>query len=357
MFVDCASAAPATPDGLDARRRGADPPWGRLEYVLLRARCFETPEPIPEDWSEVDDVACLGLADLFSGKRLAGDDACSVGDFLAADASILFANVLDVEKHAVDCVVSELCSVVIRRVPLGKRLNFAALVSEQPPPAWLHQWRREAIGVQRRQDPPAEDPEDVYKAVLLELPKKRRRTAHGKPDEPGGEGLLSVEDKLDPVRLVRALNFAKYIKCTSTFGPAVRAATAYENDEDTSEDEPQPRPRDPGTSTLVRGKARADVVAMIIARREVHALLAAGRIRSATINTDASPVLGTEVQGMVADVVLTDNAVTRYVLPGSSLCYGHYDAVSKTVCLVHCFFLCSVPTRRLLRPCATSCAA
>ena len=97
---------------------------------------------------------------------------------------------------------------------------------------------------------------------------------------------------------------------------------------------------DPEKTLLHRALSRADVVAMLLDRREFHADRLFDRVESISIYTDSSPITGAELQGMVADITKTDGtAPRRVVLPGSTLTYGHFDAVSKTIALLWAIWL------------------
>jgi hypothetical protein len=50
-------------------------------------------------------------------------------------------------------------------------------------------------------------------------------------------------------------------------------------------------------------------------------------------------VTGVEIQGLVVDVLYTNTALERVIMPSSSLQYGHCDDASKTAALLWCLWL------------------
>ena len=57
-------------------------------------------------------------------------------------------------------------------------------------------------------------------------------------------------------------------------------------------------------------------------------------MQAVSFYSDDSPVIGSELQGMIMDVILKDGTLHRYTLPGSTLAYGHTDTISKAMALV-----------------------
>ena len=103
---------------------------------------------------------------------------------------------------------------------------------------------------------------------------------------------------------------------------------------------PEEMEKDKQPETILRdARKRLDVVGMLVDRREVAAFLEAGVIRCVNLFSDASPVTGTELQGMVANLCFFDGSSRTYVLPGASLGYGKYDAANKSIALLHALWL------------------
>ena len=100
---------------------------------------------------------------------------------------------------------------------------------------------------------------------------------------------------------------------------------------------------DPSRSALERGMAQVDVLDMLLLRRFFNACAKFDLLFSINIYSDASPASGEELQGMVIDVMCVDGSHERIVLPSSSLRYGMFDSVSKSMALLHAFWLIAGP--------------
>jgi len=179
--------------------------------------------------------------------------------------------------------------------------------------------------------PPQEVPERPSKVArhLLHVPKQRDRTKASAKS--GGNRPANFQKKrVDPVKLVDALDFSKYLRDQRDFSNALQAATDFDRapdapavDRDASED--------PRRSSLQRARKRLDVVALNIERRLFHAEVEEDAIASIHCYSDASPVTGCEIQGSIAEVVRKDGGVRKVCLPAGSLSYGHCDSINKGV--------------------------
>ena len=89
---------------------------------------------------------------------------------------------------------------------------------------------------------------------------------------------------------------------------------------------------------------RADIVSLNVTRRWSHKWWAEDDIRAINVYSDASPVVGVELQGMLVDIVLKSGEVERLILPGSTLAYGFTDTMSKGVALLWGIWLIAGPT-------------
>ena len=72
-------------------------------------------------------------------------------------------------------------------------------------------------------------------------------------------------------------------------------------------------------------------------------------IISIHIQSDASPVTGTELQGMLLDICFLGGAILRRYLPPMSLAYGFCSAIDKTVALLWSLWLVAGPREEDLR--------
>ena len=149
--------------------------------------------------------------------------------------------------------------------------------------------------------------------------------------------------EVDPIRLVHAVSVCQHLRATKLFVEAVDDAYDYIFLED-DEAPVRNKANDPTRTGLQAAMARVDVVAMLLSRRQFRQWRQAGVVRSINVYSDASPVTGTELQGMLVDVNFTDGSSLRMTLPGSSLAYGHTDTMNKSVALIWACWLIAGPT-------------
>ena len=157
-----------------------------------------------------------------------------------------------------------------------------------------------------------------------------------------------VRQSIDPLKLVHALSLTQWLRSPQWFTEAVDDAEAYilyeagvESFEGRGE---EARARDPRRMALDRARARADVVCLSLTRRQFHEWRRTNAVRSINIYSDASPVVGEELQGMIIDVNLHDDSMHRMTLPGSTLAYGYQDTISKGVALIWALWLMAGPS-------------
>jgi len=324
----------------------SSPHWGMVTYSFEQRWMLQDPTPLPAGWDASQDPCCDELAEFFGDARLSSpiEDVRSV---LRSPLPVIFDSILRVPPEVCEAGAFTDAEPLLR-VPLRLRTDYSRLVEDNPPRSAIQRWRTEA-GVLRKRPAPAMDDLTAlrleYERVLLELPRGSERSSSPKRRKRG----LHVTTDLDPIKLVRALGFAVFLRKTADFVEAVEACLSYECDEDVPPGDRKSQKLDPGTSTLVRANARLDAVGMLVDRREVHALLATNQIRSVCINTDASPVVGLELQGVVVDFIMIDGNVKQVIPPGASLTYGHYDVCNKTIAALHALWCVVGPTAKDLR--------
>ena len=153
----------------------------------------------------------------------------------------------------------------------------------------------------------------------------------------------------DPVRIVHALAFARWLRSPKYFVVALDDAVDYLlHDAGSDSDETVRRnsatgPK--GARSLRRHFARADVVCMNLTRRFFRQWRHDGSLRAINIFSDASPVTGKELQGMLIDVTFSDGKEPmRLVLPGSTLAYGHTSTMDKGAALLWAIWLIAGPS-------------
>jgi len=155
--------------------------------------------------------------------------------------------------------------------------------------------------------------------------------------------------KYDPIKIMYALDYQNHLRNEHDFSASLAAADRY-NWDPSDDDTPARDPKtDPSRATRMRGRQKADVVSMILERREFAGWMREDAIESMHLYSDASPVIGVELQGMLLDVVLKSGEIVRRVLPGSQLSYGMCGAASKCIAFLWAMFLTCGPEVANLR--------
>jgi len=229
---------------------------------------------------------------------------------------------------------------IVKSVAL--QLRGPARDQRNPPECLVQRWRRESAEVARLRRPQnvAGEASDRWAEIALELPVGVAARVNAGQDAPPG----SPEARrypVDPLHLIRGLNFAKFLRDQRGFSEALQAATDFEKAVDPGE-VVRDRKADPPRTTRQGALEQLDVTGMLLQRREFRANRLCGLIRGINLFTDASPVTGEELQGMVMETICKPMEVTLDVLPGSTLCYGQYGGINKSVALLFSLWLVAV---------------
>ena len=345
-------ASPSVVRGPGAGDGDAGPAvFGNVEYMVRQCWQIEHAVDVADDFDLASLVAGLVLSALCRDCCIVGDGR-SVAE-LENVAEVQFNHVFLQDRTDFDDIVSGPLPMQSLSVQLGRRINWASLVREQPPKASVNRWRRESgIGQRCRQDaaPPAEEGDTPDVAAALALPSKRLKVADPAVDGPadpyevpGGERL-----KDDPLRHLDAVAFSVKLKARADFSDALDEAHIYNWSRN---EEPPARNRtlDPDRTAIARTKAKTDVVGCLVQRRLFAAEVAADNIASIHCFSDASPVVGAELQGMLVDTVHRDESVRRITLPGCTLRHGHTDAINKCIAFLWAVWLVVGPAAAMLR--------
>ena len=233
------------------------------------------------------------------------------------------------------------CPLLYRTVPVEQRMLWDELVFDYPTRGAVGRWRKES-GINSRKRRPTlgeEAPEaDPHARHLLQMPApKRRRDDRGERDDAGARP-NATRPRLDPMKLVDAISFSLKLRSVHEFTDALDDAHRFNY---AGDDGPPKRDSssDPSRGVIDRGKAHADAVGMLLERRIFADEMASDSIEAINCYTDASPVVGAELQGMIVDFVHRDRSVRKTTLPGSTLHYGHCDAVNKSVSFMYAVWL------------------
>ena len=133
------------------------------------------------------------------------------------------------------------------------------------------------------------------------------------------------------------------------FSAAMNAANRFDHpDSDMDSRDDKADPRRTGLDNTVR---KLDVMDLLLFRRKLHADAAHDMIVAINLYSDSSPVSGSEIQGMLMDIHRRNDDNERIELPGGNLSYGQFDAVSKSMCLLHALWLVAGPDAQTIRYC------
>jgi len=129
----------------------------------------------------------------------------------------------------------------------------------------------------------------------------------------------------------------------------MKAANQVDNPDSSSES--RDVTRDPKRTKLDDTVRKIDVMDLLLHRRMLHADATHDNIIAINLYSDSSPVSGEEMQGMVMDIHRRDDNHVRVELPGCNLSYGQFDAISKSVCLLHAMWLVAGPDAKTIKYC------
>ena len=219
--------------------------------------------------------------------------------------------------------------VVFATVPIRQRSAPGRVLFKTLDKRLLRLWRAQVkrddddmVEVQGRPVPPAgEAPIGTadFDPLLYVPPDERARSDQGQ----SGRRLPHGRTEIDPVRLVHAISICSHLRDVKYFSEVLDDTYDYlllDGDNALPE---RRRDNDPRRKTLQRAMARADMVCCSLTRRQFQRWRKDDAIRSINIYSDASPVTGSELQGIIIDVNFKDNTIQRILLPGSTLAYGH----------------------------------
>ena len=317
-----------------------EPPLGFLEYKVDEIWRLEDMVPLADDFASRSAAAPLKLRRLCGESVLAGQVG-TVPDFLAHCNPLC-----DVTFVVSSTILGRLfvgpLPIVASSCKLCSKVSWRGRVPDNPPVASIRAWTRNAL---RNNAEPAVavDAEEVqdYDAALLELPANTPLAPFLEDDgavRTGRGGLTKREE--DPVRLLDACRFAKFLRAAKDFTEALNAGHRYDHGRAS---EPRDATHDVVGTTILKVKGRFDVVDCLIMRRQFKADRNRDAIVHITLYSDSSPTTGEELQGQVLDIIKTDDSHVRVVLPGASLTYGHFDAVNKCIGLLWACWLVAGP--------------
>ena len=318
------------------RRCRGQSPWAYIEYRVLERWGFSDMVPVPDgfDAGAVDAEMCL--------RRLTGDlhlptGGSTVKQFFVRRFAGMSVHV--VAAHPFRFRGDAPLPLLFRSVPLALRNTFDGVIRDRPPISYVKRWRKELDVTRTAQVPvmvEAHAAEDNWSQVALELPVARARVAQVDVGRRCRGPMFPLHREEDPLQLILGLDFANFLRNKAEFSAALDAAERFRCGWDAP---PRPNDGDQQKRTLARTAEALDIVGMNLQRREFRADRLTNSVRAVNLFTDSSPTAGEEIQGMVMELVRTSSEVCRTLLPGSTLVYGQYNAVAKTVALVWSLWL------------------
>ena len=326
---------------------------GTLYYFAQRVVMLEDRVGLPDGFLWNSPVAPVRARNLCGSSSLLSTPT-TVNAFLASE-KIVVARVLRFDDHAtIEALLSfDQGAILLRSLPIHKfRALASSAIPDQPRKAVVKRWRaaqRDAYkeaGYVQRAAPVAESVDFLtYLPPWVNLEQLNV----------GSRDQRRIAQEIDPIRLVDSLAICQHLKTTRAFQEVIDDVVEY-----LSENNPIPgtiqrrRDLDPARTSLMVALARSDVVAMNLTRRFFRKWRVEDSIKSIHIYSDASPIVGYELQGMLIDVVFKAEDTLRLVLPGSTLSYGHTDTLSKGVALVHALWLISGSSEADLAYCCSN---
>ena len=266
-----------------ATKGGPKPPWGRVVYKL--SECSALAYPVVVRLENLHEVgATLEIEDACA------DMACRPGNCRVKDLTLApganYDTILEVAPQFVEQACDGDFPVVVRTVHMAQRLEPGFLIMHHPPERVVTRWREECgVTTSRRPCVQPVDTQEIFDAVLLELPENARTEAVEDTSRLPGPDKLKRQK--DPVKIIDALDFASMLRATKLFTPALNASARYDREagDDDSEIE-RDSTNDPSRSNLDRAKARLDSTACLLERRLFHAAMATDSIAAINIFTD-----------------------------------------------------------------------
>jgi len=324
------------------RPRRAQPPWGFIQYRMEQAVTLAVPLALPDDFDSANAFVGRRLRDLCVGCSLTdGDSTC--GEYLVHHLPHVALSVLTLESCVASAAVAAGSAMIAHSVALTSRGVASALVLAQPERSLVNRWRAELLDRNRMQaQDQAAAAEDPWARIALELPERRAQEVNAFQNAAAGS-LPGKHYPRDPIHVIRSLGFSKFIRNQKRFSEALDAADGFSLKAELGAAPARDHADDIARTNRQIGDKRVDVLGMLLQRREFRANRLLDRILLINLFTDASPVTGEELQGMIMEQVFTNKEVQRDTLPGSTLRYGQLSAISKGVALLYSLWLVAGP--------------
>lgn len=318
---------------------------GTVTYTCRSSILLDDPVVLPDVLDIGTEVGWLQALEIV-GPSLCSNGSDTITGFMSrrnvrCEAQLLACD--DAEAETVLQVGELGAPRMFRAVRIYKRwADPSRIISKFPSASTLRRWRK---GQQREQDAHNSDdaqdppPEAELASSWLFVPPQH----FGRSNIPSLSTRPTLRREIDPVRLVRAIGLVRHLRSPKLFEEALDDSLAYLF-QDREVVPGRDKSVDPKRTSLQCALSRADVVCMLVTRRLFQKWRHEDCLKCVNVYSDASPVVGTELQGMLLDLVFKDGTLTRLVLPGSTLAYGHTGTIDKGVALLWAFWLVAGPT-------------
>ena len=318
--------------------------FGDIEYVLETVHELVEGQELPETLDLWSVGATIRIAHMCSGAALR-DSPLTVSQF-TAQFDLPVSRAIPMPGPSMADWLMALVPRLLYRVPIKARMRWQDLVFDYPPMSAIKRWRREsrvgALPPERAAPSAGESGGPDLRSPLLELPPKycdRGTAANPEPITSGSR----IKSRLTPSKMLDAIDFSLKLREVREFGTALDCANQfnYKGPDDIAP--PRDKSMDPSRSGIERSKARLDAVGLLIERRIWAQEVADDCVEAINVFSDASPVVGAEIQGMIVDIVKSDGHIRKVTLPGATLHYGRLDVINKTMAFVWAVWLCFGP--------------
>ena len=326
--------------------RGDTNDCGTIFYTINgREKVFLFTEPVAApDGVDLTRPSAVASVQRLCGRTpldRVGDQASNISQHLAQQMARIEHILVCTAQEATRCKSTTIEPLVFRTGRITARWRPQDSIAGFPTKDNLRLWRRqiqEAYGAL----PPEQrinrgEQVRVQESHLLYLPPAAREVAAiDRRNNPGHR-----HPEIDPVRKVHAISVVQHLRTPRLFRDVLRDSQEYFSLEGTLVEHDESL--DPQRTTLMESLARADIVSCNLTRRLFRQWRHDDAIKSIHVYSDASPVVGTELQGMIIDIVFKSGSMERLILPGSTLAYGHCSATDKGVALLWALWLVAGP--------------
>ena len=340
--IDTGAAAVGGPGGEGARCAVT---CGDISYCLKRLWTLTEPWEVPFDF-DVSSIVCPLRLSLLLQDHVVDGVGVTVKEFEALGEVQCNRMVTLLATTYASLMGSPLPS-HIWSVPVGLTVHWNSLVRDCPPQSYVKRWRRES-GIARRGPTLAAPPEMPIVAnvgPLLALPCKRGRPSDVNdaedPIDPS-PAEVAKRRKRDPMIMITAASFSLKLRQVAEYSDALDDAAVILGVDVEAEVPPErDRSHDLRRTELRAIIAKLGSVGMLIERRLFAQEFADDSVLPIQCFSDASPVVGAELEGMIVEIHHRDKTIRKITLPGSSLNYGHFDSINKSIVFcVGCVFDC-----------------